>query len=45
MLCHHFATFGNIIEMCKINAFKRNLPTIFIKVFNFYLILNIFQNL
>ena len=43
MFRHHFASFGNIIEMCKISACQRNLSTIFLKVINNYLILNIFQ--
>ena len=45
MFRHHFAIFVNTIEMCKISAFERNLSTIFLKVFNIYLILNIFQKL
>ena len=36
MFRHHFATFGNTIEMCKISAFERNLSTIFLKIFNIY---------
>ena len=43
MFCHHFATFENIIEMCKIGACQRNISKIFRKVLNIYLILNIFQ--
>ena len=45
MFRHHFATFENTIEMCKISAFERNLFTIFLKVFYIYLILNMFQKL
>ena len=38
-----FATFGHIIEMCKIGIFQQNLSTIFLKVLNINLILKIFQ--
>ena len=41
----HFEKFGNTIKMCEISAFQRYLSTIFLKVFNIYLILNIFQKL
>ena len=43
MFRHHFATFGNILEMCQIRIFQRNLSAIFLKVLNIYLFLNIFQ--
>ena len=45
MFRHHIATFENTIKLCKINAFQRNLSTIFLKVYNIYFILNIFQKL
>ena len=38
-----FPTFGNIIEVCKIGTFQRNIFTIFLKVSNIYLFLKIFQ--
>ena len=38
-----FATFENIIEVCKIGLFYRNISTIFLKVLNIYLFLEIFQ--
>ena len=37
------ATFGNIIEVCKIGAFQRNISTMFLKVSNIYLFSKIFQ--
>ena len=43
MFRHHFATFGNILEMCKIRVFQRNFSAIFLKVLNIYLFSNIFQ--
>ena len=43
MFRHHFATFENILEMCKIGVFQRNASTIFLKALNIYLFLNIFQ--
>ena len=43
MFCHNFATFGNILEMCKIRVLQRNLSTIFLRVLNIHLFLNIFQ--
>ena len=39
------AAFGNIIEMCKIVTFQRNLSKIFLKVLNIYLSLKIFQEI
>ena len=38
-----FTKFRNIIQVCKINTFQENLPTIFIKVLNLYLFSKIFQ--
>ena len=38
-----FATFGNIIEVCKSGAFQQNISAIFLKVLNIYLFLKIFQ--
>ena len=32
-----FATFGNIIEVCKIGTFQRKISTIFLQVLNIYL--------
>ena len=41
MFRHHFATFRNMIEMCKIDTFERNLSTMFLKILNIYLVLKI----
>ena len=38
-----FATFGNIIEVCKIGIFQRNISTIFLKVLNIYLFSEVLQ--
>ena len=38
MFHHHFGIFENIFEMCEISAFQQNLSTVFLKVFNIYLI-------
>ena len=38
-----FTTFGNIIEVCKISTFQRNIFTIFLKVLNIYLFSKIFH--
>ena len=38
-----FATFGNVIEVCKIGTFQRNIFPIFLKVLNIYLFSKIFQ--
>ena len=38
-----FATFGNIIEVCKISTFQRKVSTIFPKVLNIYFFPKIFQ--
>ena len=38
-----FATFGNIIEICKIDTFQRNISTIFLKVLNINFFSEIFQ--
>ena len=43
MFRHHFATFGNTIEICQISAFQRILFAIFLKVFNIYLTSNILK--
>ena len=43
MFRHHFATFGNIIRMCKIGTLQRNVSTMFLKILNIYLVLKIFQ--
>ena len=37
------ATLLNIIKMCKIGKFHRNLSTIFLKLLNIYLFSKIFQ--
>ena len=38
-----FAVLRNIIEVCKIGTFQRNISTIFLKVLNIYLFLKILQ--
>ena len=40
-----FATFRNIIQVCKIGTFEGNLSTIFLKVLNFHLFSKIFQKI
>ena len=37
MFCHHFAKFGNILEMCKLRVFERNPSAIFLKILNIYI--------
>ena len=37
MFHHHFATFGNIVEVCKMGVFQWDVSTIFLKVLNIYL--------
>ena len=38
-----FAIFGNVIKVCKIGTFQRNLSTIFLKILNIYLFSKTFE--
>ena len=44
MFRHHFATFENIIQMCKIGTFQRNFSTMFLKILNIYFVQNISES-
>ena len=42
-ILRHHLQFGNLIEVCKIGTFQRNIFTKFLKVLNIYVFLKIFQ--